>query len=90
MECFASHPDRAYVGYLVQSLREGFRIGFRHGLLTCRSAAANMQSVEICSEVISGFLASELAAERVFGPVGPALVQVNRSGLVPKGHQPGK
>ena len=87
MECLASHPDRAYVGYMVQGLREGFRIGFRHGLSTCRSAAANMQSAEIRPEVISSFLASELAARRVFGPVGPdvePLVQVNRFGLVPK------
>ena len=92
MECLASHPDRAYVGYLVQGLREGFWIGFRHGLSTCHSAAVNMQSAEIRPEVISGFLASELAAGRVFGPVGPdvvPLVQVNRFGLVPKGHQPG-
>ena len=74
MECLASHPDRAHVGYLVQGLREGFRIGFRHGLSTCRSAAANMQSAEIRPEVISGFLASELAAGRVFDPVGPNVV----------------
>ena len=50
----------------------------------------NMQSAEIRPEVISSFLASELAAGRVFGPVGPdvvPLVQVNRLGLVPKGHQ---
>ena len=84
MECLASHPDRAYVGYLVQGLREGFWIGFRHGLLTCCSAAANMQSAEIRPEVISGFLASELATGRVFGQVGPdvvPLVQVNRFGV---------
>ena len=52
-----------------------------------------MQSAEIHSEVISGFLASEFAAGRVFGPVGPdvaPLVQVNRFGQVPKGYQPGK
>ena len=52
-----------------------------------------MQSAEIRPEVISGFLASELVAGRVFGQVGPdvvPLVQVNRLGLVPKGYQRGK
>ena len=27
----AGHPDQAYVGYLVQGLQEGFRIGFQYG-----------------------------------------------------------
>ena len=43
--------------------------------------------------MISAFIASELAAGRVLGPVEPFVVlsvQVNRFGLVPKGHQPGK
>lgn len=92
-ECLASHPDRAYVEFLVQGLREGFRIGFRHGSVSCHSAASNMQSADVHPEVIKDFLSSELAAGRVLGPVDSDTarrVQVNRFGLVPKGHQPGK
>ncbi len=92
-ECLAIHPDRAYVDFLVQGLREGFRIGFRHGSASCHSAASNMQSADVQPEVIKDFLASELSAGRVLGPVDSdtaRCVQVNRFGLVPKGHQLGK
>ncbi len=86
-ECLASHPDRAYIDYLVRGLREGFQVGFRHGSKTCRSASTNMQSADVRPEVRSSFLESETAAGRVLGPVEPdiaAHVQVNRFGLVPK------
>ena len=89
----AGHPDRAYVGYLVQGLQEGFRIGFQYGSSTCHSASANVLSANVCPDVISAFIASELADGRALGPVEPFMassVQVNRFGLVPKGHQPGK
>ncbi len=92
-ECLASHPDRPYVRTLIEGLRGGFRIGFRHGSVSCRSATSNMQSADVRPEVIRDFLASELAAGRVLGPLGPDVVDqvhVNRFGLVPKGHQPGK
>ena len=52
-----------------------------------------MISANVRPEVISAFLASELAAGRVLGLVEPSVassVQVNRFGLVPKGHQHGK
>ncbi len=52
-----------------------------------------MQSADVRPEVIRDFLASELAAGRVLGSLGPDVVeqvQVNRFGLVPKGHQSGK
>ena len=40
--------------------------------------------------MIDTFLATELATERALGPVDPGLagsIQVNRFGLVPKGHE---
>ena len=92
-EYLASHPDRAYCDYLVHGLREGFRISFRYGSSLCRNAQANMQSAEVHPDVISGFLSSKLRAGRMLGPIEPevaASLQVNRFGLVPKGHQPGK
>ncbi len=49
--------------------------------------------LDVRPEVIRDFLALELAAGRVLGPLGPDVVkqvQVNRFGLVPKGHQSGK
>ena len=50
-----------------------------------------MQSAGERPGVIDTFLTAELAAGRVLGPVDPGLewsIQVNRFGLVPKGHVP--
>ena len=52
-----------------------------------------MQSATVRPEVISSFLEVELRAGRVLGPVEHELarvMQVNRFGLVPKGHQSSK
>ena len=92
-QCLSGHPDQAYVSYLLQGLREGFRIGYHYGSSTCRSASTNMQSATVRPEVISSFLEVELRAGRALGPVEHELarvMQVNRFGLVPKGHQSGK
>ena len=59
------HPDRAYCKYLVEGLRDGFRIGFQHGQVACRNASSNMQSANAHPEVVSDFLSSEFRAGRV-------------------------
>ena len=85
------HPDDAYRAFLVKGLRDGFRIGYDYVSARCRSAASNMQSAGERPGVIDTFLTAELAARRVLGPVDPGLegsIQVNRFGLVPKGHVP--
>ena len=82
------HPDDAYWAF---GLRDGFRIGYDYGSARCRSATSNMQSAGKRPCVIDTFLTAELAAGRILGSVDPGLkgsVQVNRFGLVPKGHVP--
>ncbi len=91
--CLANHPDQDYSAYLLQGMRDGFRIGFCYGMSTCSSARTNMQSATVYPDVISSFLEAELLAGRVYGPLDPEFsftVQVNRFGLVPKGYHPGK
>ena len=74
---------------LVKGLGDVFRIGYDYGSARCRSAAPNMQSAGERPCVIDTFLTTELAAERVLGPVDlEGSIQVNRFGLVPKGHVP--
>ena len=54
---------------------------------------SNMQSAGERPSMSDTFLATELAAERVLGPVDPGLagsIQVNCFGLVPKGNEPDK
>ena len=87
-----SHPDRAYAKYIVNGLRQGFRIGFQHrSPLT--SAKSNKRSSQLHPGVISKYIADELARGRMLGPFPHSLrpaVHLNRVGLVPKGHNTGK
>ncbi len=89
----ADHPDGAYRTYLVKGLREGFRIGFGYWSCQCTGASSNTHSAEERPSIITEFLASELRSGRVLGLIDPSsavAIQVNRFGLVPKGHQPDK
>ena len=89
----AAHPDQCYHTYIVEGLRQGFRIGYSYGSAKCVSAVSNMSSASERPSVIDEFIATELAAGRILGPVDPSqanLIHVNRFGLVPKGHASGK
>ena len=77
--------------YIINGLRDGFRIGFQHGRTTCRSAATNMQSARMYPEPVAQYLESEQLASRIVGPFANlSSVQVNRFGVIPKSNQPGK
>ena len=87
------HSDNKYSLYLIYVILAGFRVGFQYGRMQCISAASNMQSARQPPEVIDAYLAAEVRAGRVLGPMEPGnhpRVHVNRFGLVPKSHQPGK
>ncbi len=89
----ASHPDERFRAFLLEDMRSGFRIGFDYGLAKCTSAVSNMALASERPSVIEEFLASETEAGRVLGPVEPdrtSSIHINRFGLVPKGHIPGK
>ncbi len=89
----SSHRDESYRKYLVEGLWQGFRIGFNHGSAKCKSAVSNMSSASERPSVINEFVAAELAAGRILGHVEAAhthQIHINRFGLVPKCHAPGK
>ena len=87
------HPDRAFARYIVNGLRQGFRVGF-HRPLPLRSAAENMGSARLHPEVITDYLRKELTLGRLLGPFPGSLVlpnlHINRFGVIPKGHNTGK
>lgn len=92
-QCLEDHPDKAYSSYLINGIGAGFRVGFQYGRKQCIRAESNMQSARQHPEVIDAYLAAEVRAGRVLGPLEPGdypRVHVNRFGLVPKNHQPGK
>ena len=92
-EQLKTHPDREFGEYLLQGIEEGFRIGFRYGHHACRSSQANMKSALENGTVVDEYLEKEVRLGRVFGPVEEAVLptaHINRFGIIPKPHQPGK
>ena len=51
------YQDEEYKGFLLKGLRKVFKIGFPHGVVACRPAAANMQPAFSNVEVINEHLA---------------------------------
>ena len=71
-------------GIQLINILAGFRAGFQYGRMQCTSAASNMQSARQHPEVIDAYLAAEVRAGRVLGPMEPGnhpRVHVNKFGL---------
>ena len=86
------HPNQLWVSSLLAGLQEGVRIGINPALL-CRSARANMQSAVDHPAEVQQYLAEELKACNLAGPFTPSQVQeviINRFGVIPKAHKPGR
>ena len=82
-----SHPDRNQVDYVLNGLRQGFRLGFHPEAVTLKSAKANCPSALDHHTVIDEYLAKEVALGRVVGPfTQPVLdnLQISRFGVIPK------
>jgi len=81
------HPDQRFRSYIVEGLREGFRVGFNHSS-ELRRVSRNMPSATAHPEVISDYLATECSEGRVIGPLHPEQfpqVHISRFGVIPKG-----
>ena len=87
------HPDQAAVAYVLNGLREGFRIGFEPLSVSLQSASTNMRSALVHPSVIDAYLETEVSCGRVAGPfTTPPFpdLHISRFGVVPKSNQPGK
>lgn len=88
----ASHPDQSAVRFVLDGLRNGFRLGFNHSR-KLKSAKKNKPSANQHAEVIDQYLANEVSLGRVLGPFpSPPLpnLHVSSFGVIPKRGQPGK
>lgn len=88
-----NHPDSEFSNYVLSGLQAGFRIGCDTANLSLCSASRNMPSANQHSDIISAYIADELEAGRVFGPLPDDVaekVHINRFGVIPKRSQPGK
>lgn len=85
------HPDSAFAEFILQGLREGFRIGFDYSRRDCRSSRRNMSSARSHPQVISRYVQEELSQRRLVAPGSVTRhVQLSPLGAIPKPRQPGK
>ena len=87
-----THPDKAFVRYISNGLRHGFRVGFQHQS-PLRSTTSNMPSALEHPDTVQRYIADELAKGRMLGPVTPDLhssLHINQFRVIPKGHNTGK
>ena len=64
-EQLKNHPNRELVGLILQGIREGFRIGYLAGDAGLQSKKRNLISALEHPEVVSRYLAEEIAQGRV-------------------------
>ena len=86
------HPDREFANCITDGIQFGFRLGFDYSS-PLRPAQRNMPSAAAHPEVISRYVENEISGGRIFGPFPKGEIpklQINRMGVIPKGHTPGK
>lgn len=87
------HPDQVKVNYVITGFTSGFLLGFDPSVVFLKSAVHNIPSASLQPSVIDKYILPELKKGHV---VGPFLISskpkpcVNRFGVIPKKHQPGK
>ena len=91
-EQLRSHPDREFVGYLLEGFQFGLRIGFDYAQPRGERVKSNMLSAKENPRVVEQYLKKECSLGRVIGPLrkGSLQVEVSRFGVIPKPHQPGR
>lgn len=80
------HPDRQFVDYLLDGMKNGFRIGFNY-LSKTRVTKRNMKSAYQHPEVVQRYIDNEVRLGRVRGPLQPeeaAGVHISRFGVIPQ------
>ena len=89
VRALAGHTDEDFRSYIISGLTLGFRVGFSrsHQL---RPAFRNMPSADEHPEVVEDYISKERKAGRLIGPLTNSDIHINRVGVIPKGHTPGR
>ena len=92
-QMLTDHQDQRLVSYLVNGVKDGFRIGFEHTRCSTqlRSSGKNMASAKKNPEVVQAYIDSEVDTGRLM-PVQDEHPNIHTSsfGVIPKRSQPGK
>ena len=78
--------------HVMNGIEHGFRVGFTHGS-QLTPACHNMCSALLHPSVVDAYISTETREGRMLGPFPPGRIeglQINRMGVVQKGHTPGK
>ena len=87
----AVYPDRDFANLLVEGLANGFRIGYDDGCTPRSRSRRNMRSAAEHPDVVRRYIAAEVAAGTLRGPVqNQAGVHVSPFGVIPKSGPPGR
>ena len=81
-----------YRHFILKGLEFGFQIGVKESAVM-RPAKQNMQSAAQNPQVIEDYLSKQIECGNILGPFSAAVapkVQINKFGVIPKKHQPGK
>ena len=87
-----NHPNPQLVAFILDGLRNGFKLGFNHSQ-KLKSANRNKPLAYEHPSVIDEYLANEVSLGRVAGPftIAPLpLLHVSSFGVIPKKGQPDK
>ena len=92
-EELADHPDQVFAAYVVNGIKQGFRVGYDRSK-PLASCSANMVSALEHPDVVSNYLGQELLLNRmvVVHPVQVPYIHCHISpfGVIPKRAKPGK
>ena len=91
-QALAGHPDSKFATYMLNGIEHGFRVGFAHGS-PLSPAGRNMHSAALHPSVVDSYISTESREGRMLGPFPLGRIeglQINRMGVVPKGHTPGR
>ena len=85
-EALREHPDQRFQRYIVEGIRDGFRVGFNYEV-GLRSSPTNVASAREHPEVVQDYLSKECSEGRVLGPLNPdelPYIHASRFGVIPK------
>ena len=89
----SEHPDIQFATYILNGIEHGFRVGFERPR-PLRSAESNCPSAAAHPQVITEYIEKEDSLGCFLGPFhhgdAPTNTHLNKFGVIPKGHTPGK
>ena len=89
----ANHPDRSYVEFILNGIRDGFWVGFHHSEGGEHQLVSAKKSADEHCQVVTDYLEAEQCRGSVLGPFSREEVpgvHLSRFGVIPKSHQLGK